>query len=87
MAIYTGDNAMILCKAIKGEPDSGILVSDYKFQITGILDSGIVADQKILKNHVGREYYKRLFQIGLTSYIKDNYDAGFRPDTFTGLFS
>ena len=73
--------------------DSGnfmtVTAGDTKFQsqITGMLDSGNAQDRQILMNHIGREYYRKLNQFGLTPTNMDQLDAGFRPRTLTGLYT
>ena len=44
-------------------------------------------DRQILMNHIGREYYRKLNQFGLTPTNMDQLDAGFRPMTLTGLYT
>jgi hypothetical protein len=85
--IYSGDNPMILSRVIRHEIDSGFLATGHLVYITGLLQTGVAANDKILKNHLGREYFKRLNTFNLNSYINDDYDAGFRPKTFTGLYN
>ena len=85
--IYTGKNPMILQSIIHSETDSGTLATGYNSQITGLLNSGDNSDLDIWKNHLGREWFKRLNSEGLSSYITDSYDEGFRPVSITGLFS
>jgi hypothetical protein len=58
----------------------------YRSQATGLLDSGNDADVQLLKNHFGREYYRKLHQFGLDHLIKDQVDPGFRPITITGFY-
>ena len=60
--------------------------SSYQSCITGVLNSGITFDESELRNHVGREYYKKLDLFGLSPTYKDQLDAGFRPLTLTGLY-
>ena len=45
-----------------------------------------VGDEAVLRDHIGREYFRQLHNHGLDSYITDDYDEGFRPLTFTGLY-
>ena len=60
--------------------------SSFQSQITGLLDTGNANDVAELTNHIGREYYRRLDQFGLTASNPDELDSGFRPLTFTGLY-
>lgn len=60
--------------------------NSYRSQATGLLDSGVNSDVELLKNHFGREYYKKLDQFGLSHLITDTVDAGFRPVTITGFY-
>lgn len=60
--------------------------ASYRSQATGLLDSGDSSDMQLLKNHFGREYYKKLHQFGLNHLIKDTLDAGYRPITITGFY-
>ena len=61
--------------------------SSYQSQITGLLNTGLQPDRKELTNHIGREYYIKLNQLDLTPTYEDQLDAGFRPTTFTGLYT
>lgn len=85
--VYEGDNPMILAQIIRSETDTGFLATGYKPQITGLLQTGEVGPEYILRNHVGRGYFRKLDEEGLDSFISDDYDSGFRPETFTGLYS
>lgn len=85
--VYTGNNAMMLSQIIHSETDTGFLATGYKPQITGLLETGNIGDEAVLRDHIGREYFRKLHYNGLDSYITDDYDAGFRPLTFTGLYS
>ena len=58
----------------------------FQSQMTGLLDTGNANDVAELTNHIGREYYRRLDQFGLTASNPDELDSGFRPLTFTGLY-
>ena len=60
--------------------------TSYRSQATGLIDSGDSADVQLLKNHFGREYYKKLHQFGLDHLITDTVDAGYRPVTITGFY-
>jgi len=60
--------------------------SSYQSQMTGLLNTGVEADQRELTNHIGRAFYRKLNQLSLTATYKDQLDAGFRPLTFTGLY-
>lgn len=89
---YTGVDPMELQSLMHQDFDTGFFVTGYKPRITGLLDSGAVGDYLTLTNHVAREYFKKLSNMGLanepyTSYLSDSYDAGFRPSTVTGLYS
>jgi len=58
--------------------------------IRDILNLGRSSDEQYYKNHTGRELFRKLFNFGLTTELNDigdDYDAGFRPDTITGLLS
>ena len=61
--------------------------SSYQSQITGLLNTGLSYDRAELTNHIGREYYRKLNQFGLNPTYKDSLDSGFRPLTFTGLYT
>ena len=84
---YQGNNPMVLASIIHSETDTGFLATGYKPQITGLLTTGIIADEAVLRDHIGREYFKTLHNHGLDDYITDDYDVGFRPLTFTGLYA
>ena len=88
MPLYTGSKPMDLSSAIHGEV-SGAAVFAHKAKIVSLLDSGNAAHLSTLKNHVGREYFRKLDQFGLTgsAYITDPHDAGFRPTAVTGLYA
>jgi hypothetical protein len=84
---YAGNNPMILSSIIHGETDTGFLATGYKPQITGLLSTGNIGDEAVLRGHIGREYFKKLHYNNLGSFITDDYDEGFRPLTFTGLYA
>ena len=79
---------MELFSSIHGEV-SGAAVFAHKAKIVSLLDEDNDEDVRTLKNHVGREYFKKLDQFGLTgsAYITDPHDSGFRPTTVTGLYA
>lgn len=83
---YQGNNPMVLSNIIHSETDTGFLATGYKPQITGLLTTGNIGDEAVLRDHIGREYFRQLHNHGLDSYITDDYDEGFRPLTFTGLY-
>lgn len=83
---YQGNNPMMLSQIIHSETDTGFLATGYKPQITGLLSTGNIGDEAVLRDHVGREYFRALYHHDLSDYITDDYDAGFRPLTFTGLY-
>lgn len=85
--VYNGNNPMILSQIIHQETDTGFLSTGYKSQITGLLSTGNIGDEAVLRDHIGREYFRTLYYHGLSADITDDYDAGFRPETFTGLYS
>ncbi len=66
---------------------TGVADASFQSQITGLLNTGISSDQLELTNHVGRAYYKKLNEFSLTPAYTDEQDAGFRPLTYTGLYS
>jgi len=61
--------------------------STFQSQITGMLDTGNAYQARELTNHIGREYYRKLDQFDLTPTNMDDLDSGFRPLTFTGLYT
>ena len=72
--------------------DTDNIVTEVIVANQNFIDSGAVGDYLTLTNHVAREYFKKLSNMGLanqpyTSYLSDSYDAGFRPSTVTGLYS
>ena len=94
MAAPTGlSNVNILQSIMHQSQSSGdflaVTVGDatYQSQITGLLNTGISADQLELTNRIGREYYLKLNQFGLTPTYTDEQGAGFRPLTFTGMYT
>lgn len=80
------DNRYLLQSELHQQIESGFLATGYKPLITGSLDSGNGDDAFFIKNHIGREWFRRLAHHGLNSYITDPYDAGYRPLTITGLY-
>lgn len=79
-------NQYYLQSELHQQVESGFLATGYKPLITGMLDSGNNDDVVFIKNHIGREWFRRLANYGLDSYITDPYDAGYRPETITGLY-
>ena len=84
--IYSGNNPMILSQIIYSETDTGFLATGYKGQITGLLSTGQIGDEYILRDHIGRQYFRKLYYNGLEDYIDDDYDSSFKPKTFTGIY-
>lgn len=84
---YTGNNPMILKSYIRSETNTGFLATGYRPLITGVIDSGSNADLDIWENHLGREYFRRLYNEGLSEYITDEFDVGFRPISISGLYA
>ena len=66
---------------------TGVGDNSFQSQITGLLDTGDANHVAELTNHIGREYFRRLDQFGLTPSNPDDLDVGFRPLTFTGLYA
>ena len=87
MAIYTGNNPMILQALIHQEFNTGELETGYDALITRLINTGDSDQLKLLVNHLGREYFRKQYNAGLSEYILDTYDAGFRPITVTGIYS
>lgn len=87
MPVYNGNNPMELCHLIRQDYETGFIATGYQPLITGLLATGDDADFLVLKNHVARAYFRKLDEVNLNSYITDNYDSGFRPETVTGLYS
>jgi len=85
--VYNGNNPMILSQIIHQETDTGFLATGYNPQITGLLSTGNIGDEAVLRDHAVRELFRSLFYHNLSSFITDSYDVGFRPETFTGLYS
>ncbi len=78
---------MILQSMIHQEDNTGELATGYKALITGLIDTGVSDELQLLTYHLGREYFRRQYNAGLSSYILDTYEAGFQPITVTGLYS
>jgi hypothetical protein len=78
--IHAGTNTGIYMTVTAGD-------STFQSQITGMVATGNAYDAQELTNHIGREYYRKLDQFGLTPTNKDDLDSGFRPLTFTGLYT
>jgi len=85
--VYNGNNAMELRSIIHAETDTGFLATGYNPQITGLLSTGVIADEAVLKNHVVRELFRKMYNEGISDSITDPYDNSFRPTAFTGLYS
>lgn len=101
MPEYNGKNPKELLSLISARTDaSGFYATGYAPQITGLLGSG-VANHHILYDHLVRELNKGMFEYGLTtwerpahtkegtkrSFVKDPFDASFRPTSLTGLYT
>ena len=85
--VDNGNNAMELRSIIHAETDTGFLATGYNPQITGLLSTGVIADEAVLKNHVVRELFRKMYNEGISDSITDPYDNSFRPTAFTGLYS
>ncbi len=85
MPAYTGNNPAELLSVMHGDTDPSFFITGYKAKITSLIDN--TNEVEYLKNHLGREYFRRLYEMEQTSYITDPYDAGFRPTTITGLYA
>ena len=85
--VYNGNNAMELCSIIHAETDTGFLATGYNPQITGLLSTGVIADEAVLRDHVVRELFRKMYNEGISDSITDPYDNSFRPTAFTGLYS
>tara|TARA_Y100000401_G_scaffold103843_1_gene95162 strand:- start:285 stop:548 length:264 start_codon:yes stop_codon:yes gene_type:complete len=87
MPAYTGNNPAELLSVMHGDTDTSFFITGYKAKITSLIASGDATEVEYLKNHLGREYFRRLYEMEQTAYITDPYDAGFRPTTITGLYA
>jgi len=76
-----------LLSEIHGQLNSGYLSTGYSQRIANYINSGGAFESGYAKNHIGREYYRKLFNFGMSHLISDDYDAGFRPITLDALSS
>jgi len=51
----------------------------WKAEIKSILELGREEDETYFISHTGRELFRKLYNFGLESEIKDDYDSGFQP--------
>lgn len=78
----------LLKSEIHAERNTGILATGYDSRIqTYITGQGTPFASGYAKNHILRDLNRKLFNHGLSSYITDSYDAGFRPTTLTGILA
>tara|TARA_B100000287_G_scaffold1976_1_gene1948 strand:+ start:397 stop:657 length:261 start_codon:yes stop_codon:yes gene_type:complete len=86
MASYSGDNPHELLSIIHGDTDIANF-TDNRLLIKSVCDVNVPHELEFVKNHLGREYFRRLSQMGKSADITDAHDAGFRPLTVAGLFA
>ena len=86
MPTYNGDNPHELLAIMHGDQDNANF-TDYRALIKSTTSSGVAHELEFVKNHLGREYFSRLNEMGKISDITDPHDAGFRPLTVTGLYA
>jgi len=78
----------LLKSEIHAERNTGILATGYDSRIQAyITGQGTPFATGYAKNHILRDLNRKLFNHGLSSYITDSYDAGFRPTTLTGILA
>lgn len=76
----------LLLSRIHQETDSGVLATGYTSEIQTYLAGDSFASG-YYKNHIGREFNRKLANFGLTGYIYDPVDPGYRPTTLTGILA
>ena len=54
-------------------------LATWKAEIKSILELGREEDETYFISHTGRELFRKLYNFGLESEIKDDYDSGFQP--------
>jgi hypothetical protein len=78
----------LLKSEVHAERNTGILATGYDSRIqTYITGQGTPFASGYAKNHILRDLNRRLYNYGLSSYISDDYDAGFRSTTLTGILA
>ena len=86
MPTYNGNNLHELLSVMHGDPSSANF-TNYRTLIKNTANSGDASELEFVKNHLGREYFSRLSEMGKASDITDPHGAGFRPTTVTGLYA
>src|SRR6056300_304684 len=78
----------LLKSEVHAERNTGILATGYDSRIQAyITGQGTPFASGYAKNHILRDLNRKLFNHGLSSYITDSYDAGFRSTTLTGILA
>ena len=78
----------LLKSEIHAERNTGILATGYNSRIQAyITGQGTPFASGYAKNHILRDYNRKLYNYGLSSYISDDYGAGFRSTTLTGILA
>jgi len=78
----------LLKSEIHAERNTGILATGYDSRIQAyITGQGTPFASGYAKNHILRDLNRKLYNYGLSSYITDSYDAGFRSITLTGILA
>ena len=78
----------LLKSEIHAERNTGILATGYDSRIQAyITGQGTPFASGYAKNHILRDLNRKLYNYGLSSYISDSYDAGFRSTTLTGILA
>jgi len=78
----------LLKSEIHAERNTGTLATGYDSRIqTYITGQGTPFASGYAKNHILRDLNRKLYNYGLSSYISDGYDAGFRSTTLTGILA
>ena len=78
MSTYAESGIRDLQDEIHASTDTGVFMT--------VTAGGNFYHAQELTNHIGREYYRKLDQLGLTPTNMDELDSGFRPLTLTGLY-
>jgi len=77
----------MLLSTIHQENNTGMLATGYTAQIQNYITGNGEFESGYAKNHILRELNRKLSNYGLSGYIYDPVDAGFRPITLTGILA
>ena len=77
----------MLLSTIHQENNTGMLTTGYTAQIQNYITGNGEFESGYAKNHILRELNRKLSNYGLSGYIYDPVDAGFRSITLTGILA